>query len=197
MKLSTWAKKNGITYTTALTWFHDNRIPNSRQMGSGTILVDEEVNPNNKKPRTCVYARVSNASRRKEIQYQIDRITQFANSKGIVVDKIYKEVASGMNDSRVQLWKMLDSAPSIIIVENKDRLTRFGFKYLERLLIKQGCEIIVMNRDHEDEADLLKDFVAIITSFCCRLYGLRRGQNKAKKMRQELQETNAKIETNA
>lgn len=190
MKLSAWAKKNGICYITALSWFHANRIPNARQISTGTILVDDQPINIEKPKKVVVYARVSNASRKKEIQYQIDRVVQFANARGISVDKIYKEVASGMNDNRVQLWKMIDSDPTTIIVENKDRLTRFGFEYIERLLKKQQCEIIVMNRDEENEADLLKDFVSIITSFCCRLYGLRRGQNKAKKIRQELNELN-------
>jgi putative resolvase len=91
-----------------------------------------------------------------------------------------------MNDKRKQLCLMLDSNPTHIIVEHKDRLTRFGFNYLEKLLSKLGCEIVVMNRDSEDETDLMKDLVSIITSFCCRLYGLRRGQNKAKKLKEEL-----------
>jgi exonuclease SbcC len=50
-----------------------------------------------------------------------------------------------MNDSRKQFWKMLDSKPTKIIIENKDRLTRFGFVYLEKLLKNQGCEIVVIN----------------------------------------------------
>jgi len=120
------------------------------------------------------------------MQYQIDRISEFANARGIAINKVYKEIASGMNDKRIQLWKMLDSNPTLIIIEHKDRLTRFGFKYIEDLLKKQGCEILVMNRDKESEEDLLKDFVSIITSFCCRLYGLRRGKKKIKKRKEEL-----------
>jgi len=185
MKLSQWAKKNGITYVTALSWFHAGQIPNSRQIGTGTILVDEETKIN-KQERVCIYARVSNQSRKQEIQHQIDIIVSFANSRGLVVDKIYKEIASGMNDNRIQLWKMIESSPTIIIIEHKDRLTRFGFNYLDKLLRNQGCQIIVMNKDEEDESDLIKDFISIITSFCCRIYGLRRGQNKAKVIREEL-----------
>jgi predicted site-specific integrase-resolvase len=45
-----------------------------------------------------------------------------------------------------------------------------------------GCELVVMHRDAEEKDDLLKDLVAIITSFCCRLYGLRRGQRKAQEI---------------
>jgi len=189
MKLSQWAKKNGVCYLTALNWFHAGQIPNARQLNTGTILIDETIKVEIKE-RTCVYARVSNQSRKKEIQYQINRIVEFANAQGISIDKIYKEVASGMNDNRLQLWKMIDSNPTTIIVENKDRLTRFGFNYLEKILKKQGCKIVVMNRDYEDEKDLLQDFISIITSFCCRLYGLRRGHNKAKKLKKELNDKN-------
>ena len=116
----------------------------------------------------------------------MNRIIEFANSSGIKTNKIYKEVASGMNDNRTQFWKMLDSNPSTIIIENKDRLTRFGFNYIERLLKKLNIEIIVMNNDQTDEVDLIKDLVSVITSFCCRLYGLRRGYNKAKKIQQQI-----------
>ena len=187
MKLSKWAKKNGVSYGTALSWFHSGKIPNARQMDTGTILVDEQISKIQQE-RVCVYARVSNQSRKKEIQYQIDRIVEFSGARGLVINKVYKEIASGMNDNRKQMWGMLDSNPTIIVIENKDRLTRFGFCYLEKLLARQGCQIIVMNKDTEDESDLLKDFVSIITSFCCRLYGLKRGQNKAKKIKKELKD---------
>jgi len=99
------------------------------------------------------------------------------------VHNIYKEVASGMNDNRREFWKMLESSPTKIVVENKDRLTRFGFNYLNKLLSKLGCEIIVINYSDRDEEDLIKDLVSIMTSFCCRLYGLRRGKNKIKQIK--------------
>jgi len=50
-----------------------------------------------------------------------------------------------------------------------------------------GCEPIVINRDAEERDDLLKDLAAVITSFCCRLYGLRRGQRKAQEIKDQLQ----------
>jgi predicted site-specific integrase-resolvase len=85
-----------------------------------------------------------------------------------------------MNDNRPRFWKMLGTDPTVVVVEHKDRLTRFGFRYIEGLLAKQGCKVEVLNRDAVDEQDIMKDMVAIVTSFCCRLYGARRGQNKAR-----------------
>lgn len=188
MKLSKWAKLQGIHYNTAKNWFHAGKIPGARQMDTGTILVDDPAQAEPVKlEKVCIYARVSNHSRKKEMDYQVERIVQFANAKGYVVDKVYKEVASGMNDKRKMLWKMLDSKPTTIIVEHKDRLTRFGFEYLERLLSTQGVNVVVMNRDAEDDKDLVKDLVSIITSFCCRLYGMRRGSAKAKAIKKELE----------
>lgn len=89
-----------------------------------------------------------------------------------------------MNDSRKKLSELLQQdSPCRLVVEHKDRLTRFGFNFFEILLPKLGWDLIVINRDAEEQDDLLKDLVAVITSFCCRLYGLRRGTRKAKEIR--------------
>lgn len=185
MKLSKWCKEKGICYQTGLNWFHAGLIPNAKQLVTGTIIIEKEKLYNNK-IKIVTYARVSNYSRKKELEYQVNRLNQYCLSKGYSITKSHKEIASGMNDNRPEFWKMLDSNPTIIVVENKDRLTRFGFNYLKRLLEKQNCTIEVVNQDHEDEKDLIKDLVAIITSFCCRLYGIRRGQNKSNKIQEVL-----------
>ena len=64
----------------------------------------------------------------------------------------------------------------LIVIENKDRLTRFGFNYLKKLLESQGTLIEVINPNDNDEQDLIKDMISIVTSFCCRLYWLRRAK---------------------
>jgi putative resolvase len=187
MKLSDWAKKQGITYRTAFSWFQAGKIPHKvEQMPTGTIIVHENIESNRKK-FVVIYSRVSTYERKDCLIGQVDRCTTFANGKGLEINKVYKEIASGMNDKRTKLMKLLDTKPTHIIVEHKDRLTRFGFNYLEKLLNQQGCQILVLNRDNEDETDLMKDLVSIITSFCCRLYGMRRGKNKAQIMKAELE----------
>lgn len=183
MKLSKWAKSQGISYLTALRWFKSGKLPvESYQALSGTIIVNEKVIAD-KEERIVIYCRVSNQSRKEELNYQIKRCEDFCIARGYQIHHTYKEVASGMNDKRKEFWKMLESSPTKIIIENKDRLTIFGFNYLEILLKKLGCEIIVINSTDNDEEDLIKDLISVITSFCCRLYGLRRGKNKVKKIR--------------
>lgn len=189
MKLSKWAKEKGISYLTAYRWAKSGKIKGVEIMESGTILVND-IKPINNIENIIIYARVSSNSRRKELDYQVNRIIHFSNAKGLTINKVYKEVASGMNDNRTQFWKMIDSNPTKIIIENKDRLTRFGFNYIKRLSEKLDIEIIVMNNDQTDEADLIKDLVSIITSFCCRLYGLRRGYNKALKIKNSINDDN-------
>src|SRR3990167_1575157 len=106
MKLSEWAKRQGITYRTAWSWFNNKQIPNAYQTPTGTILVDEQ-NTFRKEEKIVVYCRVSSNSRRHEIQYQVDRCVVFCNARGLSVSKIFKEVASGMNDKRRELLNML------------------------------------------------------------------------------------------
>ena len=190
MKLSNWAKENGISYITAYRWAKAGHIEGVQFMKSGTILVNKINKTSDTNLNVVIYARVSSNDRKKELEYQVNRITEFANSKGIIINKIFKEVASGMNDNRVQFWNMMNSNPTTIIIENKDRLTRFGFNYIERLSQKLNIEIIVMNPNQSDETDLIKDLVSIITSFCCRLYGLRRGYNKAKLIKEQIELNN-------
>lgn len=106
----------------------------------------------------------------------------FCAAQGIKVVKTYKEVASGMNDERREFWKMVESRPTRVVVENRDRLTRFGFNFISRM---GGFEVVVMN-DGADDNDLMRDLVSVMTSFCCRLYGMRRGAGKVRRMRREL-----------
>jgi len=156
MKLSTWAKLQGIHYKTAHKWFQTGKMPcKAVQLPTGTIIVYPEQQVNEQIIKNAViYARVSSYDRKDCLNGQIQRCTDFANSNGYVITKIYKEVASGMNDKRPKLIEMLDSSPTYIITEHKDRLTRFGFNYIDLLLKKLNCTIIVLNQDKDDETDL-------------------------------------------
>lgn len=84
-----------------------------------------------------------------------------------------------MNDNRKKLVALLNEDDyKIIVVEHKDRLTRIGFNYLKVLLNKQGKDIEVVNLAEEETEDMMQDFISIITSFCARIYGLRRKKEK-------------------
>lgn len=192
MKLSEYAKRIGVTRYTAHRWFHDGKIPGAYQLPSGLIYVPDTIFDTEKpkqKGLTVVYARVSSSEQRKtNLETQAEHLTQFAIANGWVVDKVIKEVGSGLNDERKKLTDLLrlDAKIDRIIVEHKDRLTRFGFNYLQILADKMGFEIVVVNPTMTDDEDLMQDFASIITSFCARLYSRRRAKRKTEKIIQSL-----------
>jgi putative resolvase len=93
-----------------------------------------------------------------------------------------------VNDSRPKLLSLRkDTSITLLVVEHQDRLTRFGFHYLEKLLETQGRKIEVVNMAENDKEDLMADLVAIVYSFTARLYGQRRAKRKTEHLVQELQ----------
>lgn len=184
MRLSQYAKKMGVTYQTAHKWFKEGKIDGAYQLSTGTIVVPEE-NEKSKRTKTIIYARVSsNEQRQTNLVTQAERLVDFCMANGWVVDDVVKEVGSGLNDNRKQLVKLLkDPTLKRIVVEHRDRLTRFGFHYLEILAEIEGFEIIVVNKTLDnDKNDLMSDFTAIITSFCARLYSKRRQKRKQEQL---------------
>ena len=90
--------------------------------------------------------------------------------------------------SRPKLLALLkDTSVTRIVLEHRDRLTRFGFHYLEALLQAQGRTIEVVNLAENDKEDLITDLVAIVYSFTARLYGQRRAKRKTERIAAELQ----------
>lgn len=197
MKLSEYARRIGVKRHTAYRWFKRGEIPNAVQLPSGTIYVPDEIFETDMKSKqglTVVYTRVSSSEQRKtNLETQAERLTQFAIANGWVVDKVIKEVGSGLDAERKKLTELLLSDEPIarIIVEHKDRLTRFGFNYLEILAKKQGFELIIVNPTVTDQEELMQDFVSIITSYCAQLYSRGKAKRKTEELLQTLQKGNS------
>lgn len=191
MKISEYAKRVGITQLTARSWFHKGLIPGAYQLETGTIIIPENAHTtdNNKAQidKTVIYARVSSNEQKEDLKRQAKRLTEFAISNGYIIDKTYTEIASGLNDNRPKLNKILqDEHITRIIIEHKDRVTRFGYNYIETLLKRNNVEIITVNPSLNDKEDLINDFISVITSFCARIYGQRRGKRTTDKIKEEL-----------
>lgn len=95
------------------------------------------------------------------------------------------DIGSGLNDKRKGLINLMNMAKehkiSKVYITYKDRLTRFGFNYLEMYFNSHNVEIVVINDGAEDKSpqqELIDDLMAIIASFSGKLYGLRSGKNK-------------------
>jgi predicted site-specific integrase-resolvase len=187
MKLIDYAHKMGISYRTAWRWYKAGKIK-GKQMDTGTILVLEEEPESQMPTDVAVYARVSSAENKSNLDSQADRLGAYCTARGYRVAKVVKEVGSGINDSRPKFLALLaDTHIGTIVVEHKDRATRFGFRYLETLLKTQGRSIEVVNQAENSAEDLFADLTAIVYSFCARLYGQRRAKRKTEKIVQELE----------
>jgi predicted site-specific integrase-resolvase len=190
MKLSAYARKIGVSYRTAFRWFHAGKLP-GYQMHTGTIIITDaapEATVAITEQKVAIYTRVSAAENKDNLEGQAKRLTDYCAAKGYRVALVVKEIGSGVNDTRPKLMKLLtDPSVTRIVVEHKDRLTRFGFNYLEKLLAMQGREVEVINLAENGKEDLVQDFVSIVTSFCARLYGQRRSKRKTERIIAELQ----------
>jgi len=139
-----------------------------------------------------VYTRVSSSENKSNLDAQAERLVAYCTVRGYQVSKIVKEIGSGVNDARPKFLALLaDPAISRIVIEHKDRGTRFGFRYIETLLKTAGREIEVVNQAETSTEGLLTDLTSIVYSFCARLYGQRRAKRKTEKIVQELEAEDA------
>lgn len=186
MKLSQYAKQQGISYRTAFRWWQAGQIK-GYQAPSGTIIVTEGETPPQAE-KVAIYARVSSQEHKENLERQVDRLQLYCRAKGYQVALVVKEVASGVNDSRPKLLSLLkDTSVTRIVVEHKDRLTRFGANYIVTLLEAQGRCVEMVNLAEDDQEDLIQDLSSIIYSFCARMYGQRRAKRKTEQLIKELE----------
>lgn len=178
MKLVVWAKKNGLSYKTAYRLFKSGKLPlPAYQLPTGTIIVENL--PVQHFSGVALYARVSSHDQQEDLKRQMQRLKDYAASKGWIIIKEVKEIGSGLNGSRSKLLSLLkDKSISGILVEHKDRLSRFGTDMLEALLQSSDRSLYVINTSEYKE-DLVQDFVDVVTSMCAKIYGRRSAKNRA------------------
>jgi putative resolvase len=186
MRLSAYAKKMGVTYRTAFRWWKAGRL-DAYQIETGTIIVREPATAQ-EAASVALYARVSSADQKEDLDRQMQRLKDYAASHGYQVSKMVSELASGLNDKRPKLMKLLtDASIGVIVIEHRDRLTRFGFNYIEQLMQMQGRRLEVIFPSDTDN-DLVDDFIAVITSMASRIYGRRTSKRRAEKIKQCVEE---------
>ena len=179
--LKDYARDHGIGYRAAWNRYKAGRIPSAFQDEFGKILLSEDV-PDRPFKVVC-YSRVSSSQNKSNLDSQAERLVLYCNSIGLGVSQVVKEVGSGLNDHRRGLLRILgDCEVTHIVVEHRDRLTRFGFEYLRLLAHIRGIKLVVINEVEVGKEELMSDFVSLVTSFCARLYGLRRSRRQTEKI---------------
>ncbi|MGI5135763.1 MULTISPECIES: IS607 family transposase [unclassified Streptomyces] len=180
MKLSEWARQQGVSYQTAWRWVKDGKMPVPvRQAPSGTWLVDEPAaRPSG---RVVAYCRVSSADQEADLDRQAARVVAGANQQGLAVAEVVREVGSGLDGRRRKLHRLLaDTSAAVIVVEHRDRLARFGVEHLEAALSASGRQLLVLEAP-ETTDDLVRDITEVLTWMCAPLYGRRAAKNRAER----------------
>lgn len=178
MKLSVWAREQGLSYKTAWRMWRDGMLPiPSEQLPTGTVIVHQ---PKVEEPGGVgLYARVSSGDQKADLERQLGRLAEFASKHGMTVACSISEIGSGLNGHRPKLMKLLrDPGVREIVVEHRDRLARFGSEYIESTLAASGRKLIIVDAS-EMKDDLVRDMIEVMTSFCTRLYGRRAAKHRA------------------
>ena len=143
--------------------------------------------------RAVIYARVSSHKQKKDgnLDRQIERLRSYCSAKGYKIIEVVIDVASGLKEDRSGLLMLFDIVEKrqadVVVVEFKDRLTRFGFEYLKRYFESHGVKIEVIEETEKGYMEeLIEDFVAIVISFAGRIYGKR--SQKFRKIKKVVEE---------
>jgi predicted site-specific integrase-resolvase len=192
-KLTVAAKMLGINPWTLRLWIREGKAPGIKSESGRLYLpgwwIAQQVGeaPPAQGTRCALYARESSSENKAALESQQQGLIQYATAKGYQITHIVCELGSGVSDERKKLHALLKQRDfDVLLVDHKDRLTRFGFRWFEAL---SPFRLEVVNVAGNRVNDLMEDLVAILTSFSARLYGQRRGRKKTEAAIKALQES--------
>ncbi len=144
------------------------------------------------KRKTYIYARVSTAKQKKDLENQVGLLKQFCFTNGYTVSGIFKDIASGISfDKRKEFFKMLDDIMDgkveRVVITYKDRLSRVGFDLFLHLFRRFHCEIVVMSEvgsEKLDSQEIFEEIVSLLHCYSMKLYSKR----KEKRIKEVLME---------
>ena len=192
MKAKDVLKILNITRPTLTKYIKENKIKVDSVINGHYVYNDESVysliglKKEKQNRLNVIYARVSNPPK-KYLDEQLKRLINFCSEKGITIDKEYFDIKSGMNFERDQFKDLIQEIVKgnieLIVIENKDRLCRFGFDLFNEFCKYFKTKIIVVNELSEKnfEQELTEDLISIIHYFSMKSYSHRRKLNKIKK----------------
>jgi excisionase family DNA binding protein len=182
-----------VTTRTLQLWSNDGKINSFRTKGHHRrfLLSDiqsiisarrgnEECKNGDNRTKIC-YCRVSTHSQKEDLERQVSYFKQEYPTHTII-----KDIGSGLSFKRKGFSTLLDKAIkgdiSEIVVTHRDRLCRFGFELIERILFQNGNgKIVVLNQEKTSpNRELVNDLISIVTVFSSRIHGLRSHSIKKK-----------------
>lgn len=193
MKAKQVKKILGITQTTLSKYVKKGKIKFHKINQWSYIYEDESVyaligKKVKKGEKIVSYSRVSTSIQKNQLKEQTQRIYEWATSNGFSLNEQIEDIKSGMNFERNGFNKLIQQIIQgeikLVIIENKDRLVRFGFELIEQLCKYYGTKILIINNEIQNksyEQELTEDLLSIIHYFSMKSYSHRRKLNKLKK----------------
>lgn len=187
------AKLLGITIPTVIRYCETGYIPyHTTETGHRRISANDVCdylekqnmlfNDEKSTKSDVIYARVSTHKQenRGDLDGQVEKVKLFAINENVQNLVVKTDVGSGLQDNRKGLLSLIDMIQqgkvNRVFVLYKDRLTRFGYHYLEKICEFHGVSIVVVSNDKESESqseELMKDIIALIHSVSDKSDGLR------------------------
>ena len=188
----------GVSQKTLRVWDKQDKLKPVLTSGGHRRYKESDINAfigietiSNDNKEICVtYARVSSQKQKTsgDLDRQSQRLSEYCAKHNLYVKYIIKDVGSGLNDKRIgfnQLTNLVITGKiSKVIVEHKDRLTRFQFNFIKKIFETFGAEVIVVDDkdDVSDAEELTRDMMSLLACFSGKYYGkrslARRRQNK-------------------
>lgn len=135
------------------------------------------------RPQAITYARVSAAKQKADLQRQTEHLREYVEAQGWTLVKQYQDIGSGLNDKRKGLLALIRDIvalqPDYLVCRFSDRLARFGIEIIRTLCKIYDTQIVITQEQDEAASindQLVKDVIALITSFAGKLYRRRRGR---------------------
>ena len=178
----------GVTTQTLRNWNEVGKLTTVRTTGNQRRVPLAEVERiQGHQGRTVIiaYCRCSTHKQKDNLERQVGRVLEYCSTTGLRPE-LYKDIGSGLNENRRQFKRLLSRLPDqdvhTVVVEYKDRLSRYGFGTFESYCNSLGVNVEVMQgmESKEFEQEFSEDIVALIASFSARLYGRRGGRAKKK-----------------
>lgn len=203
ISISEVSELTGVTIKTLKIWDNEGKLKAKYKTAGGHRRYDlddienfsgNNIIKQNTQRNIFIYCRVSTKKQQEmgNLIRQKERLIQYCNERQYNIIHIFEEVASGLNDKRRELIKMLRRLSEIdtIIVEYPDRLARFGLNYLKEFCksLNVNIEVIEEKTQLEPNEEMVNDLISVVTCFSARMYGARGGRKIKKDIEKSIKE---------
>jgi len=196
-------EKYRIAHNSLLEWENKGILTPKRTVGGHRRWLEQDlqdllkIHEEKQVKKYAIYGCCSTQKQKENLERQLERLRKHCDDNGYKDYIEFSEIGSGLNDNRRQLHKLIDSVVTgkvnHIVVEYKDRLARYGLKFMLRFFKGLGCEVEFLDEKatRDDNEELVQDMLSLFTCFSARLYGKRgdrpKGSKNKKKLAEQLQ----------